>query len=415
MRVTILPVIILIILAVLADYYILYDIRQYCNKRIRKVCVYVYSIISVLFWALIIVALCLPRSSASESILPVMWMLYIFISFYIPKIVYIFFSALGRLCFLIFKKKRNKFNYFDWIGLISACFIFILMWWGVFETRRNITVNQVEIQSHNLPSSFNGFKIVQFSDAHVGTWGNDTTFVFDLVNQINNQKPDIILFTGDIVNRESSEIESFKKILARLSAPYGVYAVMGNHDYSEYIKWENEIEQKEDVAKLNFIIKEELGWNLLNNEHDFIKVDQDSIALIGVENWGEPPFSQRGDLKTAYPENLAKNQGLYDDNFKILMTHNPKHWSSVVTETSNIDLSLSGHTHAMQMMVKIGDFKWSPVSFRYKEWGGLYSKKSKDGNDMHLYVNIGSGEVGIPSRIGAATPEITVFTLRRVP
>lgn len=399
--------VILIIVSVLADLYILKDIRQYCKSDKKNIFSWIYLSISIVFWALIIVAVSLPRTNATESILPAMWMIYIFVSVYIPKFLYIICSAIGRIIFL----KRTKRNFGILPGIVIAVIIFIIMWIGVFYTRHDIVINRVEIKSSKLPESFNGFKIIQFSDTHVGTWGNDTSFVSKLVNEINSQKPDLILFTGDMVNRESSEAIPFKKIFSRLKATHGVYAIFGNHDYAGYVKWPDPADANKDCAKLGKIIQDDMGWKMLNNRSTFITNGNDSIVLIGVENWGEPPFNQLGDLGKSYPESPDKLHGLNDNMFKILMTHNPMHWKQVATDISNIDLTLSGHTHAMQMMIKIGDFKWSPSSLKYKEWGGLYHDIAKDGTPMNLYVNIGAGMVGMPARLLDAKPEITVFTL----
>lgn len=407
MRLPIAAMVILIIVSVLADLYILKDIRQYCKSDKKNIFSWIYLSISIVFWALIIVAVSLPRTNATESILPAMWMIYIFVSVYIPKFLYIICSAIGRIIFL----KRTKRNFGILPGIVIAVIIFIIMWIGVFYTRHDIVINRVEIKSSKLPESFNGFKIIQFSDTHVGTWGNDTSFVSKLVNEINSQKPDLILFTGDMVNRESSEAIPFKKIFSRLKATHGVYAIFGNHDYAGYVKWPDPADANKDCAKLGKIIQDDMGWKMLNNRSTFITNGNDSIVLIGVENWGEPPFNQLGDLGKSYPESPDKLHGLNDNMFKILMTHNPMHWKQVATDISNIDLTLSGHTHAMQMMIKIGDFKWSPSSLKYKEWGGLYHDIAKDGTPMNLYVNIGAGMVGMPARLLDAKPEITVFTL----
>lgn len=280
------------------------------------------------------------------------------------------------------------------------------MWWGVLYGRYDIAVSEITVNSKRLPASFDGIKIAQFSDAHVGTWGQDTTFVTNLVNKINALNPDIIVFTGDIVNRKTDEILPFVNILKRLKAPLGVYSVMGNHDYGDYTDWPDEQAHAADTRQLR-AIQTGMGWNLLCNTHKFIYSAQgDNIAMIGVENWGEPPFKQYGDLKKAYPN--ANKIG--DNNFKILLSHNPMHWHNEVREYTDIDLTLSGHTHAMQVLIGGIGTGFTPSSWRYPEWGGLYTHKGADGAIRNLYVNIGCGEVAIPARIGAS-PEITLITL----
>ena len=214
------------------------------------------------------------------------------------------------------------------------------------------------------------------------------------------------MFTGDIVNRKTDEILPFVNILKRLKAPLGVYSVMGNHDYGDYTDWPHEQAHAADTRQLR-AIQTGMGWNLLCNTHKFIYSAQgDSIAMIGVENWGEPPFKQYGDLKKAYP--TANKIG--DNNFKILLSHNPMHWHNEVREYTDIDLTLSGHTHAMQVLIGGIGTGFTPSSWRYPEWGGLYTHKGADGAIRNLYVNIGCGEVAIPARIGAS-PEITLITL----
>ncbi|MBD5287465.1 MAG: metallophosphoesterase [Bacteroides sp.] len=375
----------------------------------------------IIGYGLLVAVMCIPVRDESSDILPVMWLLYSFLTIYISKIVYALISLITRLCSFISKGRIRERRYERdikrgnvgvKIGMILAFCTFFLLWWGVFFTRREIRVNQVTITSAKLPAAFNGYKIVQFSDAHVGTWGNDTTFISKLVDRINGLKPDMIVFTGDIVNRRTDELQPFLKVLSRLKAKDGVYSVLGNHDYGDYIDWKNEADHKRNNELLARWEKE-MGWRLLNNERAFVTKGNDSIVLIGVENWGEPPFPEYGRLTEAYPSHRDSTYNLNDSRFKILLTHNPEHWSREVLNISNIDLSLSGHTHAMQMMISIGNWKWSPSVFKYSRWGGLYKEKSKSGEPMNLYVNIGSGEVGMPSRIGSAYPEITEIILHR--
>ena len=421
MRLPFFFVILLFVVAILIDLYILRDINRFISLKNRKRWKIGYFISMIIGYGLLVAVMCMPVRDESSDILPVMWLLYSFLTIYISKIVYALISLITRLCSFIskgrirerrYERDIKKGNVGVKIGMILAFCTFFLLWWGVFFTRREIQVNQVTITSAKLPAAFNGYKIVQFSDAHVGTWGNDTTFISKLVDRINGLKPDMIVFTGDIVNRRTDELQPFLKVLSRLKAKDGVYSVLGNHDYGDYIDWNNE----EDHKKNNELLarwEKEMGWRLLNNERAFVTKGNDSIVLIGVENWGEPPFPEYGRLTEAYPSHRDSTYNLNDSRFKILLTHNPEHWSREVLNISNIDLSLSGHTHAMQMMISIGNWKWSPSVFKYSRWGGLYKEKSKSGEPMSLYVNIGSGEVGMPSRIGSAYPEINEIILNR--
>lgn len=403
MRIHAIVIFLAYILCLGIDLYIFCDIRKRANQRFRLLYQGIYLLIAILCYASLTFAFNLPLRSESSSILPMMWIFYSFASIYIGKVIYMLSSLIGR----IFSKKGGK-NHGIPIGAFLGCAVFAFIWYGALVTRYQIVVNNVEIASKRVPKEFDGFKILQFSDTHVGTWGNDTTFISSLVDSINAQKPDLILFTGDVVNRQTSELAPFMKIFCRLSAPHGIYAVHGNHDYGGYVDWSTEGEYYANLALLANWTKQ-MGWTMLNNDYRYIHLNNDSIAVIGVENWGEPPFNQLGNLSAAYP-NSGPDNNLNDSTFKVLMTHNPVYWDESVTKLSNVDLSLAGHTHAMQMMLKFGDWKWSPSVFKYKKWGGLY--KADNGKPMYLYVNIGVGEIGFPARIGAAYPEISTFTLK---
>lgn len=296
--------------------------------------------------------------------------------------------------------KRKGWKRCRAVGAVIGILVFFTMWWGAIVTPRQLDVVDVELQFDRLPRDFDGYRVLQVSDLHVGTYGESTGIVENIVEQINAQHADLVVFTGDIVNRETDEILPFVSILKQIKAKDGVVSILGNHDYGDYYKWPSAAAKQANMDKLVRIQRDSLGWNLLRNEHFFLKHGSDSIAIIGVENWGEPPFPTYGDLDKSYPD-------VNDSTFKLLLSHNPKHWDEVVSKTTNIDLTLSGHTHAMQMMLSLGRVKLSPSVFCYKHWQGLTEDEGK-----RLYVNIGTGEVGIPMRIGA-TPELTVFTLKR--
>lgn len=408
MRIPLISAILLVVFSVLIDLYILWDIKKSDGKR-HKFFSIAYFVSAILCWCFIIVTLCLPKRNENASILPIMWMLFSFLTVYIFKFIFCIFSLIQKIISGILHK---KIKFISWIGTGVGVFVFIAMWWGVIYTRNQIELNKVDIYSSKLPASFDGLKIAHFSDLHLGTWGKDTVFISKLVDNINSQNPDLILFTGDFMNRKSDEMIPFINILSRLKAPYGFYAVYGNHDYGGYVEWSNQDAYYKNLSDRQRFI-DDMGIKMLNNQSTFLKKDNDSIVLIGVDNWGEPPFNKLGDLGKSYPESKEKLKGLNDDMYKILMTHNPEHWTDVVTKISNIDLTLSGHTHAMQTIFKLGNNQWSPAVFKYKKWGGLYNTEAKDGNTMNLYVNIGAGEVGFPSRIGAAVPEITMITLHK--
>lgn len=405
--ITIVSIILMYVFTILVDLYILRDIRTYCG-RCRKLWMIVYGVISVMCLGLVSGIAFFPVGG-DGSITLLMWMLYTYFSVYLPKLIYVVCSAAGRL----FKTQRHgrKINYGAFAGIGIGLIICIMMWWGVLFTRNDIVVERVEVVSSKLPEAFNGYRIVQFSDAHVGTWGKDTTFISKLVDEINSLKPDLIVFTGDIVNRETVEMEPFLSVLGRLKAKDGVYSILGNHDYGDYKDWALPSDRDSNNLLMQAWQKQ-IGWKMLNNSHEFLTMDGDTLVLIGVENWGEPPFHQYGQLTKAYPGTLDSTYNLNDSRFKVLLSHNPEHWNREVSEISNIDLTLSGHTHAMQMVFNIFGKEWSPSEYKYDQWKGLYERDTPDGSESRIYVNIGCGEVGIPARFGSAYPEITELTLK---
>lgn len=397
---------VLSLLSLCTDIYIYLDLRK--NFPSRRWYRSIYMISAILCWAALIVAFAWPRRAVTQSIQPVMWTIYAFLTIYVPKILFVVISLIGCLPYL-WKSKSWKLG--KYVGIPVALIVFFSMWWGAIVTRNVVNVIHVDVISRRLPKSFEGFKIVQISDLHVGTWGEDTRFISRLVDSVNAQKPDVIFFTGDVVNRETNELEPFLPILSRLHAPYGVYSVLGNHDYGDYVDWPSQHEKEVNLALLR-VWERQIGWDLLDNHRREIIKDGDTIQVIGVENWGEPPFRQYGHLTDAYPIARDSVYHLRDNRFKILLTHNPEHWRREVTKVSNVDLTLSGHTHAMQLMLHLwGNKNWSPAVWKYKDWGGLYHGEDEQSRDMQIYVNIGAGEVGLPFRIGAE-PEVTVITLR---
>lgn len=427
MRLPLPAIIALFALSILADLYIWKDIRQGKSKN-RWGWSNAYAISSFLLWIFLAVIVAMPRRSLDGGVYAVMWMLTVYLSIYVPKALYCIFSLLGRIpC--IFGAKRWK--WLNYVGVATALFGFGTIWHGIAYTRTHTQTVELTLESNKLPASFDGYRIVQISDLHLGTWGTETAFLLDFTEKINSLKPDLIVFTGDIVNQKTDELKPFEKILGQLKAKDGVYSILGNHDYGDYVDWPSAEAKSANLERLKKIQKD-AGWKMLNNEHDYIYRTsggrKDSIALIGVENWGEPPFGQYGDLLKAYPVDTKHN--LRDNNFKILLTHNPEHWVREVRKRSNIDLSLSGHTHAMQASFDILGKRYSPAAFRYQTWGGFYTENGigeiedfgnpdlSEGlvrrlDNPSLYVNIGAGEVAMPFRVGTSNPEITVITLKK--
>ncbi len=289
-----------------------------------------------------------------------------------------------------------------WTGLASALLFTILFAWGGFVDGNKIMVNKVIIESSHLPKSFDGLKIVQISDIHFLSWINQSSFE-EVVEIINKQQPDLVFFTGDLVTFRSSEAISFIPLMKEIKAKYGVYAILGNHDYGEYLNWKTPEEKEENMAQL-YSLYSDAGWQLLRNSHQYIVNDvRDSIAILGVENWSKNPrFKSKGDIQLALGD--APNSM-----FKILLTHDPSHWDVLTGKKMEFDLTLSGHTHGMQFAIMTDMVNISPISLIQKYWAGLYKQKVNN-RDCYLYVNTGLGTVSYPSRFGVP-PEITVITL----
>lgn len=298
-------------------------------------------------------------------------------------------------------KGISRLKFFSQLAVTFTVIPAVGLIYGMVRGAYKYRVHKVKVPSPNLPEEFNGFKIVQLSDIHTGSFVNDhaLTKAFEIVMQ---QNADLILFTGDLVNNESKEVEGYEHLFKQLKAPHGVYSVLGNHDYGDYVEWGSKELKKQNLEKLKTLQKE-FGWKLMMNEHVPIEKDGASIGLIGIENWGgNMRFPRYGKMKEAY-------EGAENYPFKILMSHDPSHWDmQVVLEYPEIDLTLSGHTHGMQLGIEIPGFKWSPIKYLYKNWAGLY----KQGKQF-LYVNRGLGFLGYPGRLGI-WPEITVIELQKV-
>ena len=270
---------------------------------------------------------------------------------------------------------------------------------GIISGAHDYRIRKQHIALKNLPKAFDGFKIVQISDIHSGSFWNKTA-VKGGVEMILKENPDLIVFTGDLVNNQTDEVKNYVDVFNKLKAPFGVKSITGNHDYGDYRSWDTIEEKSQNFADL-ITAHKEMGFDLLLNENRAIEVNGEKIGLIGIENWGKGRFSKYGKLNAAY-------KGVEDIQTKILLSHDPSHWDEQVrTSYPDIDLALAGHTHGFQFGVEIGGFKWSPSQYVYKQWAGLY----EEGNQK-LYVNRGFGYIGYPGRVGIP-PEITVLELKR--
>lgn len=295
---------------------------------------------------------------------------------------------------------RRKF--ISGIALGVAAVPFASMLYGMYKGKYNYKVIKHSLHFEDLPEAFDGYRITHISDIHSGSFDNRSE-IEHAVNMIKEQRSDAIMFTGDLVNNKSSEMLPWKELFAELKANDGVYSVLGNHDYGDYIDWNSTAEKKQNLEEL-ILLQKEMGYDLLLNEHRFIERNGQRIAVVGCENWGKGGFKKSGDLKKAA-------DGIHPDDFKILMTHDPSHWDEVViSDDYHYHLTLSGHTHGMQFGIEIpGWIKWSPIKYRYRHWAGVYKEMGQ-----FINVNRGFGYLGFPGRVGI-WPEITVIELKKGP
>lgn len=295
------------------------------------------------------------------------------------------------------EEKISRSVFLSWMGITVGGGLFSSLLYG-FSNKYNYRIKKMKLHFPNLPSSFKGLKVLQISDIHSGSFTNKPA-VQKGVDKILQLKPDLILFTGDLVNNRAGEMENYLDVFNQVKAPMGVYSTLGNHDYGDYIEWADKKAKKQNLEHLKQI-HAQLGWRLLMNENVLLEKNGEQIAIIGVENWSaKARFPKYGNLAKAYAGTEAIS-------FKILMSHDPSHWDAEVrSKYSDIDLMLAGHTHGMQFGVEAPWFKWSPVQYIYRQWAGLYQQ-----GKQKLYVNRGFGFIGYPGRVGIL-PEITLFEL----
>lgn len=308
----------------------------------------------------------------------------------IPKTVFMLTSILLKL----FRRLVKRPVPHGWIALAPALLTFGYVLFGAIKGKENFQVKEVTFYSPDLPDAFDGYRILQLSDIHSGSWKGNGKALQEAIDICNRQNADLAVFTGDLVNSRADELLEFMHVFSQLKARDGVYSVLGNHDYGSYIKWENE---QARLANVDSLIAREnrMRWYMLQNDHRIIYKGTDSIAIVGVENSGKPPFPDRGNL----PKALQGTDGM----FKVLLSHDPTHWRRKVLPDTSVQLTLSGHTHDMQISL----FGFSVSKFIYPEHRGLYLEGNRG-----LYVNIGLGYVLFPMRLGA-WPEITVLTLKK--
>ena len=337
----------------------------------------------------------------------------LFVLFYVPKFILIaamFGEDVFRLFEGIYNTAFSKANTGDAFFKARRAFIgklalgvsaipFLSILYGITKGKYNYKVLKYTLFYDDLPQEFDGYKVTQISDIHSGSFDEKAKIEY-AVDLINEQASDVIMFTGDLVNSKTSEMLPWKSIFSKLSAKDGVFSVLGNHDYGDYLRWPSEEAKTKNFQDM-LTLQKEMGFQLLLNESKFIEKDGARLAVIGVENWGKG-FKQKGDLKKATSQ-ISK------DDFKILLSHDPSHWQyEVIDDKLHYQLTLSGHTHGMQFGIEIpGVIKWSPIKWRYKYWAGLYQNAGQ-----YLNVNRGFGFLAFPGRVGI-WPEITVITLKK--
>lgn len=285
-------------------------------------------------------------------------------------------------------------------ALIAGTVPIAVFSFGIVSGAHDYRVRKRVITSPKLPKAFHGVRLAQISDIHTGSFFNKTA-VAGGVDMLNAEKPDLVFFTGDLVNNQSDEARPYLDIFKGIVAPLGVYSTMGNHDYGDYRSWSSQEAKQADIRQLHEMHRY-MGWDILLNENRILTQGNQQLAILGLENWGAGRFSKYGDLAKTY-------QGTEQVPFKILLSHDPSHWEAqVIPDYPDINLQLAGHTHGMQFGIEVGDFRWSPSKYIYKQWADMYQS-----GDQYLYVNRGYGYLGYPGRVGIL-PEITIIELKSV-
>ena len=341
------------------------------------------------------------------------WIITGIISSYFPKVIGILFLLVDdlqrgvRWVIALFQKSTtpssageviSRSEFLSKAALVASAVPLTAFAYGIISGAHDYRIRKVAIKLPNLPKAFDGIRIGQLSDIHTGSFWNKTA-VKGGVEMLLGEKPDVIFFTGDLVNNEASEVKEYIDVFNKVRAPLGVFSITGNHDYGDYKSWATK-EAKEQNFKNLIEAHKLLGFDLLMNENRFLQQGGEKLAIIGIENWGTR-FSKHGLLHAAH-------QGTEEAPVKLLLSHDPTHWDAQVRPGyKDIDVTFSGHTHGAQFGVKIGNFTWTPVQHVYKQWGGLYQQ-----DNQYLYVNRGFGYLGYPGRVGMP-PEITIFELKR--
>ncbi|AMM50408.1 DNA mismatch repair protein MutT [Rufibacter sp. DG15C] len=404
--------IITLILILLIDVYVFQAVRTVMmgsTPLLKKSAYFIYWALSLFTLGTVLLAMFTRGTAPNPMRMQVANILFIF---FISKAVIVLFllvDDLVRLTQLISNTVRGpespKFNlgrhkFLSQMALMMGAIPLGTLVWGMVKGAYDYQIKKVTLKFPNLPPAFEGFRLLQITDLHTGSFHSGEPLQ-KAVQLINQQECDVVVFTGDLVNNVATEVEPHVDTLGQIKAKSGVFSILGNHDYGDYMQWETAAQKVQNLADLKNAHKR-MGWDLLLNEHRVLERDGQKIALLGVENWGHRMnFPKYGIMSKAY-------EGTQEYPVKILLSHDPSHWDGEVNQKyQDIDLMLSGHTHGMQFGVNIPGFKWSPVQYVYKQWSGLYQK-----GKQYLYVNVGLGFLGYHGRVGFL-PEITVFEFKR--
>lgn len=387
----------ILIIDVLAFYWLQIITTEFTSLLLK-------TIINIFFWlftfglitAIIILKITLDNINPRRKYLLISSLYGLTVSSFFPKILFIVIISILFFSNFVFAEKESLII-IPLVGLFSGFLPFFIILYAIFKGLYHFKVHHHKIKFNNLPQSFNGLKIVQISDLHIGSFNYRYSVLDRVIKIINGLKADYIFFTGDLVNNYAWELTGWDKVFKKLMASKGKYAVLGNHDYGDYSQWISAKSKRENFESIKHFFSD-INFKLLLNSSEVITWNDEAISLIGVENWGNPPFKKYGDLQVA-----LKN--VVDVPFKILLSHDPTHWVEEVIDKTDIALTLSGHTHGMQAAINFKKHTWSPIKYKYQHWAGLYKK-----SHQYLYVNRGLGWLGFPGRLGMR-PEITVLEL----
>lgn len=410
------PFAFLILIIVLAwlDFYAYQATKTLIDKlkpKSRLIVKYLY-----LAQAIIMIGLVVFLWLAQTGTTSFMFLLSIIFMSYSAKllaVLFVFFDDIRRVLQWFFEGRKRRYEkrvargqkmprskFLARSAVVAATLPIVTMSFGIVKGAYDYRIRRRRVYLPNLPKAFEGVKIAQLSDIHSGSFF-DKTAVQGGIDLLLNEKPDMIFFTGDLVNNETKEVKEYMDIFSKLKADLGVYSTLGNHDYGDYRSWPSQVAKRNNLEEM-IKVHGRMGWKLMMNENQSIKVGADQISVIGVENWGAGRFAKYG--------NLAKAAQNAEGDVKLLLSHDPSHWDAQVrTQQPDIDLMFAGHTHGMQLGVEIGDWRWSPSQYMYKQWADLYKE-----DHQYLYVNRGFGFLGFPGRIGIY-PEITILELTSQP